>query len=43
VCVYMSVCKVGCGMSEPTGSDNIDQNKDCIYDCMGRVTRTEFY
>lgn len=30
-------------MSESTGSDNMDQNKDCIYDCMGWVTWTEFY
>lgn len=28
----MSVCRVGCGMSEPTGTDNVDQNKDSIYD-----------
>jgi len=37
----MSVCIVGCGMSEPTGSDNMDQN-DCIYDCIGQVTWTKF-
>jgi len=43
VCVCMSVCRVGCGMSEPTGSDNMDQNKDSIYDCTGQVTWTEFY
>jgi hypothetical protein len=34
---------VGCGMSEPTGSDNMDQNKDPIYDYIGQVTWTEFY
>ena len=36
----MSVCSVGCGMSDPTGSDNMDQNKDCINDCIRQVTWT---
>jgi hypothetical protein len=34
----MSVCKVGCGMSEPIGSDSVAQNKDSVYDCIGQVT-----